>query len=391
MSPLRFERLPRRRRFSAVALTAAATITALSLTATGATAAVARVRSSTETAKVGKAGAEALLAKYAKTPAFVSPGPAIDVSSLAGKTIWVIVSDDSIPFLQAVTKGEEQAAAKVGIKVHIFDGQGETATAATGVQEAVAAKAGAIDVISVNLPYISQAVKQANAANIPVIGVLNTDAHAPIEPGAAGEVTLDYALQGKLLAAYAIATTKAPVQAAFLNFPTIATFTAMKAGIEAGFSSYCPKGCKLLTVNLTESSFKSDAQTDTPAALERDPSLNWLFPAIDGVAEFVIPSVQTLGKQDSVQVGSINAATANLKFVQTGAGQSVDVGNDNAWLGYAILDGSMRAMLGKHVGVEDVPVKVFDAANLKGANVNNEATFFAGADYVAKYAALWTK
>jgi ribose transport system substrate-binding protein len=380
----------RRLASAAVVATAAVALAACGSSSSGSTAASGS-SSATPATSAGQAAAEAFLAKYSTTPAFVSPGAPINVASLKGKTIWVVVSDDSIPFLQAVTKGMQKAAATVGVNVHIFDGQGETATAANGVEQAIAAKAAAIDVISVNLPYISQAVADAVKAHIPVIGVLNTDALAPVEKGAAGEVTLNYGLQGKLLAAYAIASTKAPVHATFLNFPSIATFVAMKSGIESGFTSYCPSGCKLTTINLTEQTFKSDAQTDTPAALTRDPSTNWLFPAIDAVAQFVIPAVKTLGKTGAVQVGSINAFAANLKFVQTGAGQSVDVGNNNAWLGYAVVDGSLRAMLGKSFGVEDVPVKVFDAANLKGADVNNESTLFTGTDYAANYAALWQK
>ncbi|MCW2529835.1 MAG: ABC-type sugar transport system periplasmic component-like protein [Pseudonocardiales bacterium] len=390
--------LPRRRRHWTAALVAGTACVALAACSSSATSAssdgsagASGADGSSASTNSGIAGAQALLDQYSKTPAFVSPGASFPVSSAAGKTIWVVVSDDSIPFLQSVINGMKKAAATVDVNIHVFDGKGQTSTAADGVEQAIAAKAAAIDVISVNLPFISQAVADAKSAGIPVVGVLNTDAKAPVEDGAAGEVTLDYGLQGKLLAAYAIATTKGNTQAAFLNFPSIATFAAMKTGIQDGFTSYCPASCKLNTINLTESDFKTDAQTDTPAALTRNPKTNWIFPAIDAVAQFVIPAINTLGKSSSVQVGSINAFAANLKFVQTNAGQSVDVGNNNAWLGYATLDGSLRAMAGKSFGVETVPVKVFDADNLKGLDVTDEGALFAGTDYATQYAALWQK
>ncbi len=322
---------------------------------------------------------------------WTDPGPAFAESSLKGKTIWVIVSDYSIPFLQTVVASMKEAASAAGVKLHVFDGKGITQTASNGIEQALAGGAAAIDIISVNTQFVSAAVGDANQAHIPVIGILNTDPSQPVEKGAAAEVTIDYALSGKLLVAYAVANTNGPVNAFFLTLPSIATFDAMKIGIKDGFSQYCSSACVLNTADLTEGDFKNETQSNTSSGLLRYPKLNWVIPAIDVMGQFAVPSIVTAGKQSDVRLGSINAFQANLKFIQTGNVQVVDVGNSNSWLGWSAIDRTLRAMAGAQPSITTVPVKLFDKSNLTGVDISDESKLFPGVDFRSKYQALWTQ
>lgn len=371
-----------------LAVTAGAVISALAVAGCSSSTASANSGAS-KAASENVAAAKALVKQASGDVTWTDPGGPIDVSKFAGKTIWVIVSDYSIPFLQTVVANMKQAAQAAGVKLQVFDGKGITQTAANGIEEAVGAGAAAIDIISVNTQYVATAVADANKANIPVIGILNTDAHQPIEKGAAAEVTIDYALSGKELVAYAVANTNGPVDGFFLTLPSIATFTAMKQGIQDGFATYCSSKCTLNIANLTEGNFKNETQSDTSSGLLRYPSTNWVFPAIDAMAQFSVPSIITAGKAKTVQVGSINAFEANLKFISEGNVQSVDVGNSNSWLGWAAIDRSLRAMAGAKPSVVTIPVRLFDKANLKGIDLSNEAQLFPGVDFRANYKKLW--
>ncbi len=366
-----------------VMLTVGAAVMALALTACG---------SGSESVGSGsgdKAAAKALVEKASGDVAWTAPGGDVDVSKYAGKTIWVITSDYSVPFIQTVVANMKEAAKVAGLKLQVFDGKGVTQTAANGIQQAVGAGAAAIEVLSVNTQFVAAAVKNANDAKIPVIGLLNTDPSQPVEKGAAAEVTIDYALSGKELVAYAVANTDGPVNGFFLTLPSIATFDAMKKGIQDGFKEFCSSKCKLHIADLTEGNFKNETQSNTASALLRYPDTNWVFPAIDAMAQFAIPSIKTAGKADKVRLGSINAFEANLKFINQENVQVLDVGNSNSWLGWAAVDRALRAMEGAKPDVVTVPVRLFDKENLSGVDISDESQLFPGVDFRANYKKLW--
>jgi hypothetical protein len=66
----------------------------------------------------------------------------------------------------------------------------------------------------------------------------------------------------------------------------------------------------------------------------------------------------------------------------------MDVGENLEWIGYAIVDQSMRIIGGlKPVKSERVPVRVFDAANIAQAGSNFTGGY--GSTYVRGYQKLW--
>lgn len=337
----------------------------------------------------GKAAAQAYLDDAVAAATFTSPGPAIDISALQGKTISAVTLDFSVPFVQAVLKGMQEAGEAAGVTVDVFDAKGSSATASQGIEQAVASGSAAVVAFGVNFDQVAGAVATATDAGVPVIGALNIDSNAELETGSAGSVSIDYYASGKLLAANAIATTDGPVHAAFQNLPSIDTFTAMRQGVEDGFAEYCPDECTLQVDDLTQSDFKKNAETLTAAEISGIPDLNWILTAIDGIAQFTIPAVELSG--EDVSVGSINAVTANLEFIQDGRVQKVDVGNNNSWLGWGMLDRALRAATGAEPEMSVVPIKLFNAENLTGLDVSNEDALFDDVDYRADYLALWTK
>ena len=78
-----------------------------------------------------------------------------------------------------------------------------------------------------------------------------------------------------------------------------------------------------------------------------------------------------------------------LKEVKKGDIITMDVGENLEWIGYAIVDQSMRIMGGlTPVKSEHVPVRVFDSSNIAAGRP--EASRAAGATpYVSGYQKLW--
>jgi ribose transport system substrate-binding protein len=339
----------------------------------------------------GKQAAIDLVSAASAPVQFVSPGDQLDLAELQGKTVALVTLDLSVPFVQAVVAGFEEAAKAAGVEVTIFDAKGSSATASQGVDQAVASGAAAIVAFGVNFDQIAGSVAGAQAADIPVVGTMNIDANSAPEQGSAGSVSVDYYESGRLLSAYAIAETDGPVHAAYQNLPSIATFTAMLQGVQDGFKEFCPQECTLTVDDLTQSDFKKATEGLTASEIARDPDLNWVLTAIDGIAQFTIPAIELAGKQDAIQVGSINAVTANLEFIADGRVQASDVGNNNTWLGWAAMDRALRAASGQPATMSEVPIKMFDAQTLTGVDIADEDALFDNVDYRADYTALWGK
>ncbi|GAA1495344.1 sugar ABC transporter substrate-binding protein [Paeniglutamicibacter kerguelensis] len=361
----------------------------LSLTACQTDSSTASLASSTVNAVDGKSAAEQLVSENAKPAAFLSPGEAIDISQFRGKTIAAVTLDNSLPFVRAVLDGMTEAGERAGVKVEVYDAKGSTDTAAKQVNQALAAKSSAIVAFGINFNLLPTAIESANQAGVPVIGALNVDANAPLEKGAAGEVSIDYKKSGKLLAAYAIANTEGPAHGVVQNLPSIETFTEMRKGIEEGFHEFCSSECSLQVDDLMQSNFKTAAETLTGSEISRNPKLNWIFPAIDGIAQFTIPAVELSSRKDQIRVGSINAVEANLGFIRDKRIQAVDVGNSNNWLGWAMMDRTLRALSGAEPAMSEVPVKLFDAKNIEGLDISSEEVLYDNVDYKQQYANLW--
>jgi ribose transport system substrate-binding protein len=329
--------------------------------------------------------------EQAKAPVeFISPGPAIDVGPLGGEQVWIVSADLSIPFHQRIVQGFEEAARTVGLEPIAFDGKGQTSVQARGIKQAVAADAGGIALISIDPKFVLAAVDEANAADIPVIGVLNTDSAAQPQPGTAGEATLDYVKPGELMVAYAVANTDGPVHALYFTVPEFSVLAFQEEGVQAGFEKYCSSDCTLDTFEAQIANFKTESQTQTQSGLLANPDTNWVLSSFDAQAQFQIPVIKSAGYGSNVRLASINAVNANLQFILDGNVQVADIGNSNAWLGWSAVDRLMRAMVGEKPAVSEVPIRLFDKSNLQGMDVNDEEALFSGADYRASYEALWT-
>ena len=155
------------------------------------------------------ANAKAEIAKYTSVPTFTAPGPAIDTSKLKGKTILVVDHDTVANALVEITKGIQGAGQLLGITVNTFNGQSTVSTIEQGIQQGINQKVGAIILVGVATSLIPSSVAAANAAKIPVIGVITgqPDTTAPGQgfgQGLFGASGPSYVDLGKLVADTAI-------------------------------------------------------------------------------------------------------------------------------------------------------------------------------------------
>jgi ribose transport system substrate-binding protein len=158
---------------------------------------------------------------YTKKPEFVAAGPAFDAQAcMKGKTILSIPVSSANPFTANIEKAMAAAAKKVGFKFITWENQGQSSQWVQGMDTAVNQKVDLIDLLAGTDPRVLvPQVNAAQAAKIPVVashynGVEQT---GEVKKYADGDVPIDYAKAGGLLADWAVVQTKGHMNALVPN------------------------------------------------------------------------------------------------------------------------------------------------------------------------------
>lgn len=335
------------------------------------------------------AGAKANLDAHRAVPKFKAPGPAFDAKAKAGgKTIFVIPASSQIPFVSTIAGHITRIGKMAGVKVTTWQNQGQPSQWVQGMNAAVSQKASAIVLLAGNDPAALQPqIKAAKAKGIPTIVAHLYDEKQPSAPNVGGLVNIPYNLAGRLIADQAIVDTKGKANALVVTINQVKSTVPMVAGIKSEFAKNC-KGCKLKFTDVTIADVATKIQPNVQAALTADPGINYVICLYDSAeAPFASAAIRAAGRTGKVKIATFNGTPEMLKEVGKGI-INMDVGENLEWIGYAIVDQSMRIMGGlKPVKSEHVPVRVFDSSNISQTGKDFTAGF--GNSYVSGYQKLW--
>jgi ribose transport system substrate-binding protein len=335
-------------------------------------------------------GAQANLSKYKAVPKFVAPGAAFDAKAKAGgKTIFVIPASSQVPFVATINNHIKRIAASAGVKVTSWQNQGQPSQWVQGMNAAIAQNASAIVLLAGNDPAgLQPQIKAAKAKGIPTIVAHLYDENQPSAPNVGGLINIPYKVAGQLIADQAIVDTKGKANALVVTINQVKSTVPMVAGIRGEFSKYC-QGCKLKFTDVTIADIATKIQPNVQAALTADPTINYVICLYDSAeVPFAAAAIRAAGRIGKVKVSTFNGTPEMLKLVKQGDIVSMDVGENLEWIGYAIVDQSMRIMGGlKPVKSEHVPVRVFDGSNISQAGAKFTSGW--GSSYVSGYRKLW--
>src|ERR1700749_4802766 len=118
----------------------------------------------------GVTAATALVNQYLGDPQFTSPGPAIDVSGLKGKTLFSIPASSSVAFVNTVDKAMGVYAKDLGLNYVDYPNQQQQSQWVQGANQAISSKVGAIDLLAGIPPeQLAPQIQAAQKAGIPTI------------------------------------------------------------------------------------------------------------------------------------------------------------------------------------------------------------------------------
>jgi ribose transport system substrate-binding protein len=158
-------------------------------------------------------------------------------------------------------------------------------------------------------------------------------------------------------------------------------------GMKDEFKKLCP-ACKVTFQDTQVAKLGTALGQTAQTLLRRDPSIGWVLPTYDAQALYIVPAIKQAGLAKKVKVVSSDAVTSNLQWTAKSDVQIADVGEPDQWAGWASVDMIARAMLGMPRVAPGIPLRMFDATNLKGVNTADANQLFGGS-YVKQYKTLW--
>jgi ribose transport system substrate-binding protein len=328
---------------------------------------------------------------YLQKPHFAAPGPAFDARAcMKGKSILSIPVSSANPFTANIEKAMVAVAKQVGFTFTDWQNQGQSSQWVQGMDTAISQKASLIDLLAGTDPRVLvPQVDAAHAAGIPVIASHDSGLEqTPIVlKYATGDVPIDYAKAGGLLADWAVLHTKGHLDALVLIATGPLSTDSMLYGINKELK-HC-SDCKTKVMNFVVTDWGTRITPSVQAALLSDPKINYIIVIYDSMSQFVTPAVTITGSSARVKIDAFNGTPFVLGLVQTGQVQ-MDIGENLDWIGHAILDAEMRRVCGLPlISNPQIPFYIFTQANAKDAGTPPKLSQGYGDAYIQGYDSLW--
>jgi len=324
---------------------------------------------------------------------FTPPGPAIDASSVAGKTVYFVPAQYAVPLFAAVGNSLTSALAEAGVNVQICDGKANPSNIADCMTQAINAQAGAVVTGSIPSELASVAFQQVQDAGIPLVNALTIPA-GPGEPTKVGYITPDFIGFQQTMADYVIANSDAKANVLLLKATDTPATILWADQAAAYYAEACPD-CKVTTVE-TSTGQLDKLPSLVSSAMITDSSIDWIHVEFDSLVQPTIQGLQSAPNADSVKLVSMDGTLPVMQLIQEGRdGMAADMGYNLDAFGWYTADQALRMMTGNPSVQNDLfPFsRLFTAENTGDLTLTAEAQgtgeWFGTADYQSGFKTLW--
>lgn len=328
--------------------------------------------------------------------------PTTPTTPSPGKSLWVISCGQIAIGCSTPADAAAEAAEAVGWAVNVYDGKlGANNAYATGVRQAIAAKADAVVIGSIDCPLIKAPLEEAADAGVLVVSLLAYDCDDPrfgggsplftgsVIPNATETSVAEYSVaQGRMKAQWAIAQTDGETTALSLRNTDNLLGQDIADGFEAEIEA-C-SSCTLVSLPFTLADIGAGAvPTKVDQALTRDPAINAVMAPYDslmvlGVAQSIVRS----GRNDEIAAIGGEGYLDNVELIQSNAGQDAAVYESTAWFGWAAVDSLIRLFNEQPLEPAGIGSQLVDADNLPPTDAEG---IVPPVDFKAAYLKAWGK
>jgi ribose transport system substrate-binding protein len=300
------------------------------------------------------------------------------------------------PFNESIQNTMRDIAEKVGMEFTLYPNQGQASQWVQGMNQAITAKPDIIVLSTAPDPRVLQPqLAAAKKAGIPVVVTHFYDDSSPNPPdcegcaaGVTALVTAPFNVAGTAAADWIINDSKGKANTLVIGGADILPSPGTVETVKKEFQANCPD-CKVTVANIPVSEWNTKTQSEIQAALNKDPSINYVYPLYDAMVAGAVPAVQTLGRKGKVKVVSYNGSPYVLKFIQDNNIAAMDVGEDTVGIGYASMDQSFRILTGMEPVDQRTPIRIWDSTNVNEAGTPPETGVGYGNALPEGFSKLW--
>jgi ribose transport system substrate-binding protein len=323
-------------------------------------------------------------------------GPSTPAKAPSGVKIAAITCYSILEGCVIPADGIAKAASAIGWQERTFDGGGTPTAQNTQILNAVSWGAQVIALIAITPSAVQtglQAAKNAGALIVSGSSGLSTP-NATVTPPAgqiwpAFDVSPDYKGLGEHLADWIIADSKGKANVGVYGDKEFDSINAQESGIVPALKK-CGTCQSSDVMYFTATQIASSLGPQTVDYVRTHPNVDYLYSPFDPPAAAQVQALQTAGLGKNVKIVSALGNAQNLQFVKAGQVQAADAAYDNTYMGFAIVDQSIR-LLNKQPLIEPagegLPFQVLDKKNLP----TGEGSWTAPYDYQSKFIALWKR
>lgn len=224
-------------------------------------------------------------------------GPTTGPTAQAGKTIVYVSADQRNGGVLGVSKGVEEAGGLIGWTVRVIDGQGSVSGRSAALQQAIALNPDGIILGSVDASEQAEAIKQAAAAGIKIVGWHSTATAGPsADFPIFTNITTDPLEVAKAAADFVVADSDGKAGVVIFTDSVYAVAIA-KSDAMADVIRACAT-CKLLSIEDTPLAEASTRMSPLTNALLQRYGDDWTYSLTinDLPIDFMAPALQSAGK-----------------------------------------------------------------------------------------------
>jgi ABC-type sugar transport system substrate-binding protein len=385
----------RTNRFRRVTVPAVAALTTAALALAGCSGDP-NAASNTDSGGSSAAGADyaAMLTTATKLTPDAYAGPTTAAKAPAGKKIAAITCYSVLEGCVIPADGIAKAAKIVGWEARTFDGGGTPTNQNKQILNAVSWGADVIALIAITPSAVQTGLRAAEAAGIKIVSGssgLSTPNAVIAAPGGevwpAFDVSPDYKQLGTNIANWIVADSGGKANVLVYGDKEFDSINAQETGVVPAL-----KACTTCTVSdvqyFTATQIASALGPQTVSYLRTHPDVNYIYSAFDPPAAAQVQAIVNAGMAKNVKIASALGNSQNLKFIQAGQVQAADAAYDNIYMGFAIVDQSIRLLNGEPLiepAGEGLPFQVLTKDTLPASLDSWVAPF----SYEDKFTALW--
>lgn len=323
-----------------------------------------------------------------------APGDPIDVSSLAGKTVYWIPITTQAPIFNIEASAAKEAFEAAGVNFQVCDGKASPDAVSACVTQAINADADGIITTSIPPEFAQQSFAAAAEAGLALEFVNTPTSEVPEEWGPrVVALPFNFVEQQRVNAGIVMEDSdhQANVLLIGINDSAATTFV-YENGMKAAFEEDCPD-CTVSDIQAGTTTL-SNLSSQVSAALTRDPGIQYIMVQFDSFAPPVVQALRELNKASSVKLLTARGDLSGLQRLADGQ-QFVDTGDSVAATGWNQADAMLRLLLDQQPVAENyvAPLRTFDQASVQGLDLTEEG-WLSGAwtsddDFRSMYRTLW--